>query len=189
MLRAYLDGGHADAPVWPGTWVEKAAKMLRRDPEAAGVPYVDGDGGNCDFHSSRHRFGTELAVPDVSTKVLQTLMRHSTITLTSGRYTHAGSFDVAGAVEKLSPLPGPDTIRAEVQALQATGGRKGEDLDDPDFPVASSPDACQRCHFADVAGRMPHDGPRDEHLPRHEPGRVGFVVPALPHPRPAERPG
>ena len=104
-LRAYLVGRRADLPVWPGTWVERSAKMLRNDLERAGVAYQDDEGLYRDFHSLRHRFGSELAKANVPPKVAQTLMRHSTITLTLDRYSHVGMTDTAGAVGKLPTLP------------------------------------------------------------------------------------
>ena len=35
LLRGYLTGRPPDQPVWPGTWHEKAARMLRADLAAA----------------------------------------------------------------------------------------------------------------------------------------------------------
>src|SRR4051794_40822803 len=60
LLRPYLAGRPAVAPVWPGTWVERSARMLRKDLERAEVAYVDDEGRYRDFHSLRHRFGSEL---------------------------------------------------------------------------------------------------------------------------------
>jgi integrase len=104
-LRAYLSGKEADSPVWPGTWLERSAKMLRDDLARAGVAYQDDEGLYRDFHSLRHRFGSELAKANVPPKVAQTLMRHSTITLTLDRYSHVGLTDTAGAIGKLPTLP------------------------------------------------------------------------------------
>jgi integrase len=98
LLKSYLDGRPADAPVWPGTWPKRAADMLRIDLERSGVAYLDGDGRYRDFHSLRHRFGTALALANVPPKVIQSLMRHSTITLTMDRYAnHIGISDTAAA--------------------------------------------------------------------------------------------
>jgi len=120
LLRPYLAGRPTEAPVWPGTWVERSAKMLRNDLERAGVAYVDGDGRFRDFHSLRHRFGSELAMANVPPKVAQTLMRHSTITLTLDRYAHVGLHDTAGALDKLPPLPASNPT-AEPASMRATG--------------------------------------------------------------------
>jgi hypothetical protein len=73
-LRVYLESKPAGKPVWPGTWVEKAARMLRTDLEAAGVPYVDqtADGPLfADFHALRHTYITLLGRAGVSPKVAQ----------------------------------------------------------------------------------------------------------------------
>ena len=117
-LRSYFSGRDRRAPLWPGSWVGKAAKMLRGDLERAGVPYVDGDGRYRDFHSLRHRFGSELARANVPPKVAQELMRHSTIVLTMDRYSHVGLHDTAGALDKLPPLPGHG---ASTEAARMTG--------------------------------------------------------------------
>ncbi len=90
-----------DARVWPGHWPAKAAAMLRRDLEAAGIPYRDDEGHVLDFHALRHTFGTNLARAGVSPKVAQELMRHSDINLTMGTYTHVGLYDLNAAVESL----------------------------------------------------------------------------------------
>jgi integrase len=90
-----------DARVWPGDWPKKAAVMLRRDLEAAGIPYRDDDGRVLDFHALRHTFGTNLARAGVAPKVAQELMRHSDINLTMGTYTHVGLYDLNAAVESL----------------------------------------------------------------------------------------
>src|SRR5207248_820354 len=39
-LCTYLADRPADEPVWPGSWHERAADMLRIDLAAAGVPYA-----------------------------------------------------------------------------------------------------------------------------------------------------
>lgn len=59
--------------------------MLRADLQAAKVPYIDAEGRHRDFHSLRHRFGSELAAANITPRVAQALMRHSTITLTMDR--------------------------------------------------------------------------------------------------------
>jgi integrase len=120
LLRPLLAGRPVDAPVWRGTWVERSARMLRNDLERAEVAYVDGDGRYHDFHSLRHRFGTELAMANVPPKVAQTLMRHSTITLTMDRYSHVGLHDTAGALNKLPPIPGHAPV-AEPTGMPAMG--------------------------------------------------------------------
>ena len=58
-LAVYLSSKPAGLPVWPGTWSERAAEMLRDDLEAAGIPYVvEGPDGPlyADLHALRHTF-------------------------------------------------------------------------------------------------------------------------------------
>ena len=82
-----------------------------------------------DFHSLRHRFGSELAMANVPPKVAQTSMRHSTITLTLDRYSHVGLWDTAGALDKLPPITCPGAA-PEAASMQATG-TDGQRISEP----------------------------------------------------------
>jgi integrase len=106
MMRRYIAGRPSDQPLWPGTWTKCAAEMVRLDLAAAGLPYEDGQGRVFDFHSTRGQFISLLAAGGVHPKVAQLLARHSTISLTMDAYTHLDVLDVAGALDKLPPLPG-----------------------------------------------------------------------------------
>jgi hypothetical protein len=124
-LRGYLAGKRADQPAWPGTWHEKAAKMLRADLAAARTAWIaqagdeeehkkrqasaflayrDENGPVADFHSLRHSYITALAKSGVSPKLTQELARHSDIRLTMNRYTHAALHELAAAVDSLPPI-------------------------------------------------------------------------------------
>src|SRR5262249_49395687 len=62
-LRDYLKGKPNGETVWPGTWADRSADMLKIDLAAAGIPYtVEGLHGPlyADFHSLRHSFITML---------------------------------------------------------------------------------------------------------------------------------
>src|SRR5262249_31632198 len=123
VLREYLTGRPAGQPVWPGTWADRSADMLKGDRAAAGIPYtVEGPHGPlfADFHALRHSFITMLERAGIGVKTAQELARHSDIRLTMQRYTHKTLHDLAGAVELLPPLlsAGP---RTEATALKATG--------------------------------------------------------------------
>ena len=61
----------------------------RRDLAAAGIPYVDASGLFFDFHALRCETATLADAAGVSPRVVQKLMRHSTLELT-GRYTRPG---------------------------------------------------------------------------------------------------
>jgi integrase len=102
-LREYLRARPADQPVWPGTWAERSADMIRADLRAADVPAVVGDEAAL-FHSLRHTY-TSMLARSAPVKVTQDLVRHSSAALTIGRYAHASLEEKAEAVACL-PLPG-----------------------------------------------------------------------------------
>ena len=102
-------------PLFPGTWAEKAAKMLRVDLDAAGIGYTT-DAGIADFHSLRHTFISNLAAGGVHPKLAQQLARHSTITLTMDRYSHVGLLDMNSALESLPAITAPES-----RVMRATG--------------------------------------------------------------------
>jgi len=92
--------------LWPGKWAEnrRAAQMVRRDLESAGIPYRNSQGRVFDFHAFRHTFITNLSRAGVFPKVAQELARHSSITLTLARYTHMGLFDLKAGIAALLEL-------------------------------------------------------------------------------------
>jgi integrase len=109
-IRVHAHGRAADQPLWPGTWTEKAAKMLRHDEEAVGIPYVVRDAHgrslHADFHALRHTFISWLERPGATPKVHQDLARHGDYQkLTLGTYSHATQAAMAQALDRL-PLPG-----------------------------------------------------------------------------------
>ena len=119
-LQEYLADQPAGQPVWPGTWTERAAAMLRIDLKAAGIPYRDEENRVADFHALRHSYISALARSGVHPKIAQELARHSDIKLTMGIYTHVGLYDLAAAVAGLSILP-PSAPSGQHQQLVAMG--------------------------------------------------------------------
>jgi integrase len=111
LLRPWIESLPRYQPIWPGTWSKRASRMIRRDLEAAGIPYHDAMGRVFDFHALRHHFLSMLARSGTHPKTAQMLARHSTITLTMDRYTHLGRIDTTEALEALPPL-GAATVRA-----------------------------------------------------------------------------
>ena len=102
-LRPYLQGRPAADPIWPSSWPDRAADMLRADLLTAGIPFkVDDE--TALFHSLRHT-STTLLARSAPVKVTQELARHCTPVLTLGRYSHATMRENAEAVNNL-PLPG-----------------------------------------------------------------------------------
>jgi len=109
--------------VFAGFNPNKGAKMLRRDLDAAGIPYQDSSGRVADFHSLRHTFISNLSRSGVSPKVAQSLARHSTIGLTMDTYTHVGLYDERAALELLPTLPtqGKGESGSSAAAVAKTG--------------------------------------------------------------------
>jgi len=100
------DGFSQQDKIFPKFNESKGAEMLRKDLEAVGIPYQDDAGRYADFHSLRHSFASILHQSGVSPKVAQSLLRHSTISLTMDTYTHIGLYDERAAIDSLQPLPG-----------------------------------------------------------------------------------
>jgi integrase len=95
------------------------AGMLRFDLRAAGIDYRDKSGLVFDFHSLRCELATLADAAGVSPRVVQKLMRHSSLELTglTGRYTRPRAVDIeaaAGLIPNLKP-------KDDRQALVATG--------------------------------------------------------------------
>jgi integrase len=105
LMRSYITGKPKGKPLWPGSWAEAGAEMVRLDLLAAGISYVDERGLVYDFHALRHQFISSLAAAGVHPKAAQELARHSTITLTMDYYTHLELHDQSAALEKLPELP------------------------------------------------------------------------------------
>ena len=98
--------------------------MLRHDLKAAGIPYRDSAGRVFDFHGLRHAYISAVVAGGASVKTAQELARHSTPTLTIGRYSHARLHDLVGALDALPKLT---TAQARSEPTLATG----TDLDRP----------------------------------------------------------
>lgn len=79
---------------------------------------VNADGEALDFHALRHTCGAWLALAGEHPKVIQTVMRHATITTTMDTYGHLFPGQAEGAVHKLAgvmhgqPLPKPGELKA-----------------------------------------------------------------------------
>ena len=79
------------------------AKMLQPDLQAAGIPYRDAVGLVFDFHALRCQCATMADQAGVTPRVVQKLMRHSTLELT-GRYTRPRAVDIEAAAQSLPSL-------------------------------------------------------------------------------------
>jgi integrase len=106
-LRRYVEGRDPTETLFPMI-PNRSAHMLRFDLARAGIPYKEG-GAFFDFHSLRHECGTLLVARNVNLKVVQQVMRHSTITLTMDRYAHTEERDLLAARDLIPVfLPGDD---------------------------------------------------------------------------------
>jgi len=124
--------------LWPGSWMGRAAEMLRIDLEAAKIPYVDAVGHTFDFHALRHQYITSLTTSGLHPKIAQQLARHSSIDLTMKRYTHLNLHDVAGAVEQVANPTTPKQSKSQATRTDdraivlrsgcATGVKKGVEM-------------------------------------------------------------
>jgi integrase len=123
ILAQYLAAKPIGLPVWPGTWHERAAAMLRMDLEVSGIPYaVEGPDGQqfADFHALRHSFVALLDKAGVTLKQAMQLARHTDPKLTMKRYGRAQLHDLAGAVGAL-PTIFSSTDQTPGMDLAATG--------------------------------------------------------------------
>jgi integrase len=145
-LRPWLATKAPGRPVF-GKLTKHTALMLRRDLDAAGVVVVDASGRVADFHALRHSYITALVKSPAPVKVVQTLARHSTPTLTLGVYAHIGVFDQTSALDALPDLTTP-AAGPESAALAATGTEGGRisKLFAPPLP-----------HIGDGTGRIGSD--------------------------------
>jgi hypothetical protein len=119
-LKAYVDTIEPGKRVFPLP-NGKGARLIRRDLKAAGIPYRDASGLVFDFHSLRCELATLADSAGVSPRVVQKLMRHSTLELT-GRYTKLRSVDIEAGVSRLPSLK-PDEPQSERTTITRTGSK------------------------------------------------------------------
>jgi len=148
-LRAWLEKCPADSPLWPGTWHERAANMLRRDLAAAKQAWLETaqseddrrewakddfladtskDGKVLDFHSLRGTFITFVIQGGATIKQAQMLARHSDPRLTFSRYAPLRVDDAATALVGLPQIAASYPVEGErVPKVRTTEGENGED--------------------------------------------------------------
>ena len=90
-------------------------ERLRRDQSDFLNPKSH-EGEVLDFHALRHTCGAWLAMAGEHPKVIQSVMRHSVITLTMDTYGHLFPGQEADAVGKMRGIMGP-----ALETLRATG--------------------------------------------------------------------
>ena len=85
-------------------WIADAEgkREIRRRIDDDFLTPVNAENEALDFHALRHTCGAWLAIAGVHPKIIQTVMRHGTITLTMDRYGHLFPGQDAGAVHKIA---------------------------------------------------------------------------------------
>ena len=157
-LHAYVVNLPHGKPIFPLA-PDCGAKMLRPDLERAGIPYVDAGGLVFDFHALRCQMATLADAAGVTPRVVQKLMRHSTLELT-GRYTRPRVVDLNNAAESLPSLR-PDSDHPYMYVLAATGTEGGfahRQSSETDDRPASTP-------VVDSTERQPINKAFAHHLP------------------------
>jgi Phage integrase family len=112
--------------------------MLRVDLKAAGIVCCDSSGQYFDFHSLRCEMATLADAAGVSPRVVQRLMRHSSLELT-GRYTRPRTVDIDAAASMLPSLK-PSGDQPEALAATGTDGQTISRLLSLHLPLAGDAD-------------------------------------------------
>ncbi len=92
-----------DVAVLP-SGVPRNRRALRRDMEAAGIPIMDGNGRKFDLHALRTTCCTFLLAAGVPARLVQEIMRHSDIRLTTKNYADMSRSPLRESMNALSPL-------------------------------------------------------------------------------------
>ncbi len=121
-LRPFVEALPAEAFVWPLP-KDKGAELLQADLAVAEIPYQDESGLFFDFHSLRCQTATLADAAGVSPRVVQKLMRPSTLELT-GRYTRPRAVDIEAAA---SLLPSLKSVGDGSEGMALTGTDGGSD--------------------------------------------------------------
>ena len=184
-LRAYLAGRPGREPVWPGSWVGRAAVILRADLDAAGVPVeVDGPEGveTRDFHALRAVYISDVIRAGADLKQAMTLARHSDPRLTTARYARTRLHDLGAVVDKLptQTTSGPPAYHAVLKMTgtdpavrdpgrpgAATGAAAGDAgrgrlrvvaaIGDPGTSEPAGPNSCERRGLGNGRGDVRED--------------------------------
>lgn len=156
MLPEWLEGLKGDQPLFPLLGEKKTWFMIRKDLEAAGIPYETSE-GIADFHAAgRHSHITELMRNGVSLPEARELARHSDVRMTM-RYTHIGLADQARAVAKLpwtelEPVNEDDSEAEFRQRYGSDTGHAPEHLASPDDSESHSETVNEKCRKSCVNG-------------------------------------
>ncbi|MBL1216014.1 MAG: hypothetical protein D8M59_00800 [Planctomycetes bacterium] len=104
---------------WIRDTADRAERRRRRDSDT--LRTVDAAGRRLDMHGLRHTFITRVVQSGASARVSMELARHSTPTLTIGRYAHAQLHDLTAALHTLPGTPAATGGQDRQATTQATG--------------------------------------------------------------------
>lgn len=117
MVRADVAGARR-------AWLKEAAddpdERLRREASDF-LAERNHEGLVFDFHSLRHTCGALLALAGIPPKVVQTVMRHSTINLTMDTYGHLFPGQLSEAVARMGEILAGGPTNETTQPQRATG--------------------------------------------------------------------
>ncbi len=127
-------------------WIDDAPTAEEREQRERSdfLAYQDADGRVVDFHATRHTFISGIVATGASVKTCQELARHSTPTLTIGRYAHARLHDLQGALDAMPDLATPPETTGTPEVVAATGTTD----DTPCWNVAAN-----RQQYSSITGR------------------------------------
>ena len=119
-------GARKAGPLFP-TMPQDIIRPFDRDRKAAELPKRTAEGVMV-FHSLRHGYASTLLESDAEAKLVQSLTRHSTITLLFDRYGHARRGKAHAAVERAMPDLRPPSAVPAAPATSAllTHGQAGD---------------------------------------------------------------
>ena len=173
QLRALAERMGPGVPLFNMPPKEHVATMLRKDLTTArdrwlehgGLPASDfllaedSSGRVLDFHALRHTCGAWAAMGGASPKALQTLMRHSKITLTLDTYGHLLPDEAAETVHLMPHVPPPNAGRdgepsgtTDDHSLADDGNQDGQ-LGQPEGSAAVAAGAGRNAAIQDDAVR------------------------------------
>ena len=179
LLRPWLAERPRDLHVF-GRLPKSTARMLRKDLAAARKAWVKAAGPDdaerqrreqsdflryrnaagevADFHATRHTYISGIvAGGKASVKTCQELARHSTPTLTIGRYSHARLHDLTGALDALPDLTTPPAMTAATAPAMAATGTDG--ITPPEVPESKS-SVNRQCQHGETGGKTAERGER-----------------------------
>ena len=102
-------------------WIAAAEGKARVEREKSDFLKYETDDGFFDFHAHRHQYISGIVASGATVKTAQELARHSTPTLTIGRYSHARLHDLTAA---LDALPAEEKIE-KIGTVAFVGDRHG----------------------------------------------------------------